>query len=391
MNNYRRILLCGLAAFAIGVMAWVYQGMVGLNVTNLSNSFPWGNYVASFEFFIGVAAGGLLVFSLAYVLKGNELRPLAPIAAATALAGGVAAVLAILSDMGMASRLYRVLITPNLMSPMLWEMMMVAIFLVVAVLAVFFQLTKKENSEALHKKVAYVALPVSLTMPLIAALLFATQPSHDWWSSVMFVVDSMVATFALGGSVVFLFSLLYFGKKNMQENEKAYTRIGRIVIICLVAHLFVTLLELLPFIGSQVPANQQLISLLFGKYGGLFVLEFIVSIGAIAIYGTKKYAGQFWFSFGAGIAVVLGGFVHRLLVLAPAFNTYGLTLDVGGNLWPYPIATGTFTEGSSSFETFWSYVPSFTEWVLMLLPVGAALVLIGILFNKIHEKGNKVL
>ena len=385
MEKYRKVLWCGLAAFAIGFIAWAYQGVVGLGVTNLSNAFVWGNYVACFEFFIGVAVGGLLVFSLAYLIKKHYLRALAPIAAATALAGAGAAILSILSDMGMALRLYRVLLTPNFMSPMVWDIGIMAVFLVVSALAVFFQLKKSEYH---CRKLAYVGLPVTLLMGLVTAMLFATQRSHEWWNSALFPVDSLVATFALGSSVVLLFSLLYFGQKRMLENDKAYTLLGKLVVICLAAHIVMTLLELVPFIGSQAPANQQLLALLFGRYGGLYVLEFLVSVGAIVIYWLKRYAAQFKFNFLACLLVVIGGFIHRIMVLAPAFNTHELTLDVAGELWSPPVAVGTFVEGSSSFVTYWGYFPSAIEWLLLLMPVGATLILMGILFAKIHERGS---
>ena len=60
-------LALGLLLCAAGFGGWVYQIMKGLAVTNLSNSFSWGLYMGTFEFFIGAASGGIGI-GLTYLL-----------------------------------------------------------------------------------------------------------------------------------------------------------------------------------------------------------------------------------------------------------------------------------------------------------------------------------
>ncbi len=79
--------------------------------------------------------------------------------------------------------------------------------------------------------------------------------------------------------------------------------------------------------------------------------------------------------------MILGSFVHRMMLLLPAFNSIPMTISVAGleeNMWSYPIASGILKPGEDLFVTFWDYAPSLMEWCVNLLPFGlVVLVLAG--------------
>ena len=62
MSNSKKIgfLVTGLLMIA-GFLAWIYQYKEGLVVTNMQNSYSWGLYVSGLAFFVGNAAGGLVL------------------------------------------------------------------------------------------------------------------------------------------------------------------------------------------------------------------------------------------------------------------------------------------------------------------------------------------
>ena len=51
-------LIVSLLIAAAGLIGWIIQLKNGLIVTNMSNMFNWGWYIAMFAFLVGVAAGG---------------------------------------------------------------------------------------------------------------------------------------------------------------------------------------------------------------------------------------------------------------------------------------------------------------------------------------------
>ena len=62
---------------ALGMGAYVYQFVGGLGVTGMSNGTSWGLYIASFMFFVGLSAGGLIVASSASIFHVTEYKKVA--------------------------------------------------------------------------------------------------------------------------------------------------------------------------------------------------------------------------------------------------------------------------------------------------------------------------
>src|SRR5512139_4171647 len=85
--------LLAMAAFALvmafAAAAYVVQFLNGLIVTNLSNLFSWGLYVSGVAFFVGNAAGGLVLSSSIYLFGLTALKPFARLGALTAFANVV--------------------------------------------------------------------------------------------------------------------------------------------------------------------------------------------------------------------------------------------------------------------------------------------------------------
>ncbi|MEW6500172.1 MAG: NrfD/PsrC family molybdoenzyme membrane anchor subunit, partial [Thermodesulfobacteriota bacterium] len=79
------------ALFLIAIVAWLYQLKEGLVLTNLQNSYSWGLYISGLAFFVGNAAGGLVLSSSIYLFGVKKLKPLAKLGALTAFANVTAA------------------------------------------------------------------------------------------------------------------------------------------------------------------------------------------------------------------------------------------------------------------------------------------------------------
>ena len=114
-------LLCSGALFLVAIAAWIYQLQEGLILTNMQNSYNWGLYISGLAFFVGNAAGGLVLTSSIYLFGVKKLKPLAKLGALTAFANVTAAMLIVLPDIGKPIRLYNMLLHPNWMSPLVWD------------------------------------------------------------------------------------------------------------------------------------------------------------------------------------------------------------------------------------------------------------------------------
>ena len=385
-------LALGLILCAAGFAGWVWQIIQGLAVTNLSNSFSWGLYMGTFEFFIGAASGGMLLFSVAYLFRVKSLMPYVKLGAVTSLACVVASGVAIMTDLGQPFRVMQMILTPNVGSPLFWDVIVLGLFAVISLVAVLIQflpdMSKKVSGrdcemqrDKRSKKLAFLALPMVVIMNAVTTLMFAVQNTREWWHSALLPADSVAVATALGLSVMMLVGLLSGGKKGFQANAFAFDLLAKISGVAILIHLFFTVLELATLAWSGAAEGRELLELIFGHYGALYAVELALPALAMAVYFTSVSWKRPMVLGLMNIFVILGSFVHRMMLLLPAFNSIPMTIPVAGleeNLWSYPIASGILKPGEDVFVTFWDYAPSLMEWCVNLLPFGlVVLVLAG--------------
>uniref|UniRef100_UPI0025C24508 NrfD/PsrC family molybdoenzyme membrane anchor subunit n=1 Tax=Ferroglobus sp. TaxID=2614230 RepID=UPI0025C24508 len=132
MRKYNlAMLVLGILAI-IGFIAWIYQIQKGLIVTNMRNPFSWGLYIAMWAFYVGTAAGGLVVSSAIYIFGAKQLKPVAPVASLTAFIFAVAAMLMVLPDLGRPERVFNILLYPNPKSLLPWDFLVLSTYAVLS-------------------------------------------------------------------------------------------------------------------------------------------------------------------------------------------------------------------------------------------------------------------
>src|SRR3990172_2084256 len=104
MSKKTALIVTGCLMMA-GFAAWLFQFKEGLVLTNMRNSYTWGLYIAGLAFFVGNAAGGLVLSSLIYLFGVETLKPFAKIGALPAFANVTAAIISVLPALGQAFRI----------------------------------------------------------------------------------------------------------------------------------------------------------------------------------------------------------------------------------------------------------------------------------------------
>lgn len=378
MKKNNLTILLFLILVLISLMAWAYQLQQGLIVTNMRNPFNWGLYIATFAFFVGIAAGGLIVSSSAYLFNLEPLKPFTRIASLSAFASTLGAMLVILPDLGRLERMYQLILHPNLSSPLVWDVIVLSVYLTITFLSIYFQLLPdwkphlKERAKVWARRTAYVGLPVAILIHTVTALIFATQESRNWWNTSMLPSDFIAMAVASGTGLVMLIILLSIGEAGLAKHQDAFRIMGSIIAGAIAVHFFLVLVDLLIHGWWGNHAAKVLFSLLFGDYWPLYAVEIILPL-AVMLYFFTSGAKSSYNGLIVGSMVLLAGvFVHRMMLMFPAFNEFPLTiLSPGSGIsWAYPVALGQFREGMDIFVSSWSYAPSLVEWGVALLPFG---------------------
>ena len=392
-------LVIGAAMCAAGLAAWAYQLVAGMQVTAMRNSFTWGLYMGSFEFFIAMASGGMLVFSIAYLWNVEQLKPFVKIAAIGSLASVVASGVAIFEDLGMPFHALYMLLTPNVGSPLFWDVIILTLYVIVCVAAVVLSLlpdTKKHrhdrgyrmNNEENCRKFSYIALPAAFLVNIVTSFMFATQNTREWWHSALIPVNACAEAAAVGLSFTILLCALMAKHDLFVENSDGIRLMARLAAAAIAAYIAMSFIEIIPLAWSNTPESRHLLHLLFHTYGPLFWLEILLPLIAMILFLVGGGLGKELVA-AASVLVIIGIFIQRMMLLLPAFNTIPLTLPVAGKLWTFPIAVGTFTEGQDVFVRFWNYAPTLIEWVVGVLPPGLIIFVMagaGMLFKLLPEQ-----
>ena len=207
----KRFSTAALAVFAvltaIGVGCWVFQLAQGLQVTGMSNLNSWGIYIIMFMFFVGLSAGGLIVASSAHVFNINAFKKVALPAVITSTVCICLAAMFVLIDLGGIQKVWRLFTGPNFISPLMWDVCVISIYLVINILDIIWI---RKGDERKVKALSWVALPTAIAVHSVTAWIFGLQISRTWFTAIMapiFVAsacDSGLALLLLG-----LICLLY--------------------------------------------------------------------------------------------------------------------------------------------------------------------------------------
>jgi molybdopterin-containing oxidoreductase family membrane subunit len=394
MERHYNNIVKGLAVvIALGLAAYIYQLYNGLIVTNMRNPFSWGLYMATWAFYVGTAAGGLVVSSAIYLFNAKQLKPIARVATLTAFLFAVGAMLVLLPDIGRPDRLYNMILHPNAKSMLPWDFLVLSAYAVVSAIYAYTlmypdiaakgvklpflgivgkrELTEeklaslREESDKKAKRLAPIALPLAILIHTVTAWVLATQFARPWWYGGVLAPTFIATALATGPAIVILASLVVFGYKD--KLEKTYTLLAKVSAVSAIIMLFIYYNDFVVRFWWHNGRDFDALKLVFTKYLFLHVVE--VAFILLSAFIFIKYPKDPKKLVQGCVSVIVGVFAHRFLLLPPAYNIIPLRVPIIAHNdtveWSYPIAVGqlrgSFNNPENVFVTYWNYVPSVVE------------------------------
>ena len=374
----------------IGLVAWINQLVLGLQVTGMRNLVTWGLYIITFTFLVGMSAGGLIVSSAAYVFKVERLKSMAPVGIVVAIASVLGAMAMIVPDVGHPERLFNIVAGGRFTSPIVWDLFVISLYLLVGLFEawVFFGGRWRKQSEVQRERVlkvaAWIAFPVAILVHSITAWIFGLQIGRPFWNSAL--MAPIFLSSAIVSGLGLLLVVAFLGrKKNIPglgaENRSA---IAGLLSAFVALDLFLLFCDLFTALyAGQTSAAAGATVLVSGSLAPIFWSE--VAFGALlplvllAIPQTRRSPG--WLGL-AGALVMLGVFAKRINIIMPGYlEQENISFAPGVSTGDFvPAAGDLFRAGQSSFTNVPSYLPTITEIVITLgiLAMVAFVVTIGV-------------
>lgn len=194
--------------------AWAFQLRHGLIVTGLGDwgtgrGVPWGFYVGSFIWWVGIAHGGILVSAAVRLFGLDALKPVARLAELLTLAALAIAGLYVVLHLGRPERIVTSIL-PNLparigSSPLAWDVTVITLYFTMT--GTYVLLSIRHDLHSLAGR-----LPKTLS-PLYRAVLVGHRPGERekvdrmaWWLALAVII--IAPLFLHGGVIPWLFALL---------------------------------------------------------------------------------------------------------------------------------------------------------------------------------------
>jgi dimethyl sulfoxide reductase membrane subunit len=361
-----------------GLAAWIYQLTQGLIATGMRDEVSWGLYICTFAFFVGLSAGGLIMASAAELFGGKSLRPLARVGVLSAGACVLVAAMTIIPDLGNPQRVWELFRYPNWTSPMIWDVIIIAVYFCFAVV----DLTLMSRRDILPAKraralriMAYIGLPAAVLLHSITAWIFGLQISRPWWNTALLAPLFVTSAILSGSALIALVAVVAERFDKLHLAPETWSTVRKLIATALAVDLFLTAADYLTILWGNVPQDRAALEMILpgGSWQWVFWLEWLVGgLIPFLLLTVPRWRGR------------RGAFAAACLLVMVGVYAFRIELVVGGLLQPLlslapGVSLGSFTAGSSSFQLVGSYHPTWVEYsiVVGLLAFLALLITLG--------------
>jgi dimethyl sulfoxide reductase membrane subunit len=344
--------------------AWIYQLTQGLIVTGMRDEVSWGLYITTFAFFVGLSAGGLIMASASEVFGVKSLRPLARVGVLSAAACVLVAAMQIIPDLGRPERVWELFRYPNWSSPMVWDIIIITVYLVFAVvdLAVMTRRGVEPSKRARTLRImAYVGLPAAVLLHSITAWIFGLQFARPFWNTALLAPLFVTSAILSGSALIALVALAAQRFDRWHLPDETWSAVRKLLATTLAIDLFLVGAEYITILWGNQPRDRAVLNMILpgGSWQWVFWLEWIVGGLIPFLLIVAPRARKPWH---LGLA--------SLLILAGVY-AFRVELVVGGLLkpilWFAPgVSVGSTNLGASSFQLTGSYHPTWVEYSIVV-------------------------
>ncbi|WP_412842369.1 NrfD/PsrC family molybdoenzyme membrane anchor subunit [Eggerthella guodeyinii] len=349
---------------AAGVGTWIYQLMNGLGVTGMNNSTSWGLYITCFMFFVGLSAGGLIVASSASVFHIAQFKKVAVPAIILSTVCICCAGMFVLIDLGGIQRIWNVLVSPNPMSPLLWDICVITCYLVINILYLYFMTSKRANPHAVSI-ISRFALPIAILVHSVTAWIFGLQLAREAWHSAIMAPIFVASAMDSGLALLLIVLLALQAAKVFELGRKLMATLAGLLATCIAVDAFFIGCELLTVAYPQTAGGMETLGTLFnGVTSPFFWFEIIAGLlipFCILVFSANRQRPKLVIL--ASALVVVGVFFKRVWLLFTAFvhpNVYGAPGISSGS------SAGVHAGATDIWSTLGVYAPTWVEIVVVV-------------------------
>lgn len=306
---------------ALGLMAWATLLSEGGVVMAMRDNYPWGLWFTNYMYYVGLAAGGLVVYASVHLFGAKQYHPLARLAVLQAGVLVMMALLGIVTDMERPWRAVWMLLTPNPTSPFIYTGSAANLYMIICFVDLWILITGK-GGEKLARRMTLIALPLAIYMHTTTAFVLALNKSRELWHSAVMVPIFLTSATASGIALLLLTSYLFQRLGVMRFKPSMFRSMSTLLATVIIIDLFLLVVEILVVFWPTAAEPGHVVrfsEFLTGSYAFAFVPVLVLGTGAFALLAGRSTRHLPAIQITASIMYVVAIFMKRYSLMAMGF------------------------------------------------------------------------
>ncbi len=336
-----------------GLVGFIHQLRIGLAATAMTDYFSWGLYIVNFVFFIGISHAGTLVSGILRVTGAEWRRPITRMAEAITVFALLIGAPMVIIDMGRPERVLYVLVHGRFQSPILWDVLSVATYMVGSILYLYLPMIPDmallrdqparftawrrwmyrklslgwtgtpEQWRLLERAIsvmAIVIIPVAVSVHTVVSWIFSMTLRAGWHSTIFgpyFVVGAIFSGIAALLTAMALF-VKFIPPLNRYITLDHFKKLASLLLAVNLIYIYFTVSEYLTMGYSSETADKKLLDALFhGQFATMFWVMAIIGLFIPAFLLALPWTRTFNGILTAAVMINIGMWLKRYVIVVP--------------------------------------------------------------------------
>jgi len=240
-----------LAFILVGISGYHQQLVHGHIVTNMRDPVPWGMFIGTYAFLVGVAAAAIALAVPGYVYHWKPIKEIVVLGEIIAICAVIMCILFVMADLGHPERFWHLLPflgTPNLPTSMIgMNVMILNGYLVLNVVIVTYFLycafVGKPYNKVIFMSLMLFSIPAAISIHTTTAFIFNVLPARPYWNSAILVPRFISTALCAGPALMILAFQILRKAANINIRDEALRKIAEMTSIVLFVNLLLFFAE----------------------------------------------------------------------------------------------------------------------------------------------------
>ena len=320
--RYWAFVLLLVTVIGLGVLAWGAVLSRGGVVMAMRDNYPWGLWFTNYMYYIGLSAGGLIVYASVHLFNAKQFAPLARLAVLQAGVLVMLALLGIITDMERPWRAAWMLLTPNFNSPFVYTGSAANIYMIICFVDLWILITGTGGHKLAHR-MTLIALPFAIYLHTTTAFVLALNKSRELWNSAVMVPIFLTSATASGIALLLISAYLMQRFDVMKFKSSMFRSLSTLLATVIIIDLFLLAVEIITVFWptSAKPGHALRFAEFFtGEYAIAFLPVLFLGIGAFALLAGGQTRHLPAVQITASAMYVAAVFLKRYSLMAMGFS-----------------------------------------------------------------------